>query len=77
MWTVAQLCGTVGCAILLAGLVVTYQLLLADGQVVLATAFLPLSTAWAETGMVVFTKFVYSRLVVAKRPQVPGDTAYQ
>ncbi|OLQ06710.1 hypothetical protein AK812_SmicGene9957 [Symbiodinium microadriaticum] len=58
MWTVAQLCGTVGCAILLAGLVVTYQLLLADGQVV-------------------FTKFVYSRLVVAKRPQVPGDTAYQ
>ena len=32
LWTVAQLYGTVGCSIVLAGLVVTYQLLLADGQ---------------------------------------------
>ncbi|CAE7505063.1 unnamed protein product [Symbiodinium sp. CCMP2456] len=77
MWTVAQLCGTVGCCIVLAGMVVTYLFLLADGQVFLATAFLPVSTALTETSTVFFTKLVYSRLVVAKRPQVPGDTAYQ
>ena len=35
--------------------------------------FLPAATAMAETGMVSFTRLAYTRLVVARRPQIPGD----
>ncbi|CAE7684580.1 unnamed protein product [Symbiodinium sp. CCMP2456] len=75
MWTFAQLMGTVGCSILLSCIVVFYVLLLED-QVLVATVLLPLATAAVEAGTVMGCKLAYKRLVVSRRPAIPGDTSY-
>lgn len=62
-WTIAQLSGTVGCFVLFGLIAQSYATLLAAGQSVAATLFLPFGTAFAETGMVVFTRLMYNRLV--------------
>jgi len=63
LWTIAQLSGTVGCFVLFGLIAQSYATLLAAGQSVAATLFLPFGTAFAETGMVVFTRLMYNRLV--------------
>lgn len=75
MWTFAQLMGTVGCSILLSCIVVLYGLLLED-QVLVATVLLPLATAAVEASTVMGCKLAYKRLMVSRRPAVPGDTSY-
>ncbi|CAE7628879.1 unnamed protein product, partial [Symbiodinium necroappetens] len=75
MWTLALLMGTAGGCILLSGIVVLYGLLLQE-QVLVATVLLPVATAAVEMGTVMFTKVMYRRLVITKRPAVPGDTSY-
>lgn len=76
VWTIAQLVGTVGVSALLAVIVVSYRLLVASRQLVLASFFLPVCTALVETGGVLYTKILYARLVVQKRPFVPGDISW-
>ena len=75
VWTIAQLAGTVGISAILAVIVVAYRLLLVS-QPVLASFFLPVCTAVVETGGVMYTKILYAKLVVQKRPMVPGDISW-
>ena len=51
------------------------MMLLANGQGWAATMFMPVATATVEAGGVLGTKLMYERLVLTKRPAVPGDIA--
>ncbi|CAE7590622.1 unnamed protein product [Symbiodinium natans] len=75
LWTSAQLLNTVGNSMCQASVVVMYMMLLANGQGWAATMFMPVATATVEAGGVLGTKLMYERLVLTKRPAVPGDIA--
>jgi len=75
-FTFASLRGTAGPGALASGIVLMYTFLLDSGQTTAATLFLPIATALAEPACILYMrKPIYSLLVVAKRPAVPGDTA--
>ena len=80
LWTTAQISGTVGCFVLFGLIAQVYATLLASGQSLAATFFLPFGTAFAETGMVIFTRLMYNRFVHANKsdPEGPlvGDQLY-
>lgn len=76
LWALANFTSTVGGATFLCAIVVAYRLLLDSGRSVVASFFLPLSSAWVENLMVVYARFVYMKLVVEQRPAVPGDVSY-
>eukprot|EP00435_Cladocopium_sp_Y103_P046851 s1389_g13.t1 len=74
-WAVANFSATLGIGICLCAIVVTYGLLLVDYPAA-ASLFLPISTALLESITVTFTRFMYMKMVVQKRPMVPGDISY-
>ena len=80
LWTIAQISGTVGCFVLFGLIAQVYATLLASGQSLAATFFLPFGTAFAETGMVIFTRLMYNRFVHSNKsdPEGPlvGDQLY-
>lgn len=80
LWTIAQITGTVGCFLLFGLIAQVYATLLANGQSLAATFFLPFGTASCETGMVIFTRLVYKRFVHSNKidPEGPlvGDQLY-
>ena len=80
LWATAQLFGTVGCFILFGLLGQTYAVLIASGQTLIATLFLPFGTAFAEIGMVAYTRIAYNKLVHLKKagptPALVGDQLY-
>ncbi|CAK9034661.1 unnamed protein product [Durusdinium trenchii] len=76
LWTTAQLVATVGTSAVLAAIVVGYRSLLAASQPIVASLFLPVSTASVEGIMVTFTRLMYTNLVVKRRPSVPGDVSF-
>jgi len=77
LWSVAQLSGTVGTALVMTTVGVMYAFLLMQGQNVVATFFLPLGTALAELGTIIYMRKVYNKLVWSKRSdgiqRVRGD----
>ena len=77
LWSVAQLSGTVGTALVMTAVGVMYAFLLMQGQNVVATFFLPLGTALAELGTIIYMRKVYNKLVWSKRSdgiqRVRGD----
>ena len=75
-WGCAQLFGTLGTTVLMTAVFFVYILLITQDQLVLANIFLPVTTSLAETGLVACTAAMYTRLVFAKRPMVPGDVSY-
>ena len=74
-WAVANFSMTLGIGIVLCALVVTYGLLIGPYPAA-ASFFLPICTALLESVAVAFTRFMYTKLVIRKRPMVPGDVAY-
>ena len=58
LWAAAQLLGTVDWFILFGLLAQTYAVVAASGQTLDATLFLPFGTAFAEIGMVAYTRMV-------------------
>ena len=76
LWTAANYLATAGLATILLAIVVGYRFLLAASQPVMASFFLPVSTAVVESVMVIYTRCTYISLVVQKRPEVPGDISY-
>ena len=57
----------------MSSIVFLYVFLLSRGQKVVATLLLPSATALAEAGLVKFASKAYEKLVLGKRPAVPGD----
>ena len=76
LWALANIGSTIGVGAILCVIVVVYTLLLAAGQPIAASFFLPITTAWTEAFMVIYTRIVYLKLVVERRPAVPGDVSY-
>ena len=76
LWTAANYLATAGLATVLLAIVVGYRFLLAASRPVMASFFLPVSTAVVESVMVIYTRCTYISLVVQKRPEVPGDISY-
>eukprot|EP00435_Cladocopium_sp_Y103_P058001 s424_g20.t1 len=81
LWTIAQFSGTCGCFVLFGLIAQVYATLLATGQSVAAILFLPFGTAFTETGMVVFTRLMYNRLVHSNKTDpetapLVGDQLY-
>ncbi|CAK9094342.1 Uncharacterized protein SCF082_LOCUS44348 [Durusdinium trenchii] len=76
LWALANFSSTIGVGVILIVIVVTYRLLLSAGQPVAANLFLPISTALTESLMVSYIRLLYTKLVVDKRPLVPGDISY-
>lgn len=74
-FALANITGTAGPGLLASVIIWTYTFLLDTGLNSAATLFLPIATALSETLCVFYAKTIYSALVVAKRPAVPGDTA--
>ena len=74
-WAIANFSSTMGTGFFSCAIVVTYALLLVDYPAA-ASFFLPISTALLESIMVTFTRFMYMKMVVQKRPMVPGDISY-
>ena len=74
-FAVANITGTAGSGLLASVIIWTYTVLLDNGLNTAATLFLPIATALSEPLCVFYAKSIYSKLVVAKRPAVPGDTA--
>ncbi|CAK9025215.1 unnamed protein product [Durusdinium trenchii] len=75
LWTFAQVCGTVGCFVVFGIIGQVYSLLLESGQSLAASFFLPFGTAFGETGMVIFTRIAYDRLVHSKKINGQGPLA--
>ena len=77
LWSVAQLLGTTGTAFLMTGVGVIYAFLLMQGQNIVATFFLPVGTALAELGTIIYMRKVYNKFVWSKRSdgiqRVRGD----
>eukprot|EP00435_Cladocopium_sp_Y103_P044935 s2865_g12.t1 len=74
-FALANITGTAGPGLLATVIIWTYTFLLDNGLKTAATFFLPIATALSEPVCVFYAKTIYSALVVAKRPAVPGDTA--
>lgn len=75
LWTIGQACGTVGCFIIFGIIGFAYASLLASGWAATASIFLPFATAFGETGMVVFTRVIYNKLVHTKKVNGQGPLA--
>ena len=71
-WAISQFLATAGTAVLTTSIVLVYVFMLAS-QPLMANLFLPVATALAEIGVVLYSSLSYRWLVVAKRPHVPGD----
>ena len=80
LWAVANYAGTSGASIVMTLVGVAYAVLLQQRQTVSAAFFLPLGTALAELGMVIYTRIMYHKLVWSKRSdgvqRVAGDQLY-
>ena len=56
LWTIGQLAGTAGCYVLMGAVGLVYALLIEGGFAAVASIYLPFATAFAELGMIIYTR---------------------